>query len=105
MEIGRASVRLAFGVLFVLSSLVGLAAPAGAEEPSDTADSGCLASIMYVTPVPAGAGEPWSLPLLRGQPDPDHLRRECAEVGSHPELRQPLWHGPVWGIPSLGSFV
>jgi hypothetical protein len=104
----RASVRVACGLLAGIATLAAAPAPAGAAGVAETAKAGCVTSIMYLAPagpIPSGSSEPWSLPLLRGQPDPDHLRRECAGVGNDHLLRQPLWNGPAWGIPSLGSFV
>jgi hypothetical protein len=105
----RASVRVACGLLAGIAILAPApAAAAGVAGVAETARAGCVAPVMYLAPagpVPSGSTEPWSLPLLRGQPDPDHLRRECAGIDDDYPLRQPLWEGPAWGLPSLGSFV
>ena len=110
MEIdpAKASVRVAGGLLAGIALLASAPATAGATEPADVARAGCFVSIMYLAPagpIPSGSSEPWSLPLLRGQPDPDHLWRQCTGVDQDYPLRQPLWNGPAWGLPSLGSFV
>ncbi|GAB3421293.1 hypothetical protein [Flindersiella endophytica] len=101
----RASVRAVCGLLAGLAMVA--VTPEGASAAT-AAQVGCVVSIRYEAPVgpsPAGSSDPWSLPLLRGQPDPDHLWRKCPDVAADPHLKQPLWNGPAWGIPSLGSFV
>lgn len=101
----RAAVRVVFGLVIGCTAMA--AAPVSpALAPASAMEARC-ATLITFTPAsttPAGTGEPWSLPQ-RDQPDPDHPYRRCDHRSSGPKVLQPLWEGPAWGVPFLGSFV
>lgn len=101
IDVARAAVRVTFGLL------AGFGAACVVPAPAQAMEARCLTRIGFweiAPPQPAGSADPWSSWLL-DQPNPDHLRPRCEDAGIEPRLHLPLWDGPAWGIPSLGSFV